>query len=322
MNGALARPSPPHALAGIHSVLSTPFLSDDAIDLASLDRLVDRHVLSGVASVVLFGLAGEGMRLTAAERLEIVRRVTDRLAGRLPVIAAADHQSSRAAAELARLIQDAGVTAIMALPPVGAYDEMSLVDYYRRIDDATSVPVIVQDAPAATGTTLSPDLLARICRDSDHVRWVKVEAPPTARKIADIVGTTNGAMGILGGMGGRNLIAELRAGATGTMIGCALPQVFVEIYEAWASGDVERAERLWEALLPILTFDDSVDTFIACQKVLLERDGTFETARLRSPAPRLEEPARQEWLRRIERLAALRPDLLGLGHSRNRRRDD
>lgn len=300
-------------LRGIHSVLCTPFLADEQVDHASLERLVDRQLDLAVDGLVLFALAGEGAKLSEAERLDTARRVVDRVAGRLPVIAAADHPSAIGAARLARGLAEAGTSAVMVLPPVGTRGgEAGLADYYRRISDAVAVSVIVQDAPAATGVTLSAEFLADLGRVTDHIRGVKVEAPPVRAKIREILRLSDDSMSVIGGLGGRDLIGELSVGSVGSMIGCATAAAFVAIFRAWNEGDADGAEALWESLLPLLVFDDSIDAFIECQKLLLVAEGVFADARLRQPAVSLDASDRREWFRRVARVARGRPRLIPL----------
>lgn len=283
-------------LRGIYPVLCTPFNSDHSIDYESLDRLVDLQLAEDVHGVVLFGLASEGFKLTETERETMTRHVSRYVNGRVPVVAGAEHAGVVGAATLAARLEASGADAIMSMPPSfvkpGTDD---LVAYYKAIDQATSVPIIIQDAPNSTGVVMSAELLVEIAEATQHVRYAKIEAPPPAPKMAKVLDLSGGALQVFGGMGGRAFNQELRVGICGTMIGCAYPDAFVDIWRLAQAGDTEEAEEKFLRLLPILAFGEGLDTFIWGQKRLLSRYGVFGTDVLRRPSTPVDPILKNEW---------------------------
>ncbi|MHB8619106.1 MAG: dihydrodipicolinate synthase family protein [Chloroflexota bacterium] len=290
---------------GIYSVLVTPFLEDGSLDEEGLDLQVDLQLALKVSGLVLFGLAGEGFKLTEGERERIADRVARRLDGRLPLVAGAEHNGTLAAAHLARRAVANGATAIMSMPPSFLKPSAdALVDYYRAIADASGVPVIIQDAPGATGVPMPPPLLARIAREVPGVAAIKVEAPPMASKMAEVLRLTDQRIGVLGGMGGRYYLQELRAGARGTMIGPAFPDCFVQIHAAFRQGD-PRAEELFRRYLPLFGFSEGNDAFTHGQKRLLRRAGIIKSAVVRQPTVGIDPRTAEEWDLLVESLRPL-----------------
>src|SRR5206468_2597009 len=81
--------------------------------------------------------------------------------------------------------QDMGAAMVMVMPPYhGAtirVPEAQVVEFYARLSDAISIPIMIQDAPVA-GTPLSAALLARMAREIEQVAYFKIETAQAAAK--------------------------------------------------------------------------------------------------------------------------------------------
>lgn len=273
---------PAAAIRGSFSVLSTPFHDDGSLDLDSLARLVEHNLRWGVTGIVCFGLAGEIYKLTDPDRAQVLTRVVDAVAGEVPVIAGTEHTSLEGAVQRTSWAQEAGVDAVMVYPPSFVRpDGAGVVEYFAALSEASNLPIIVQDAPAWTGIALPMELLAAIAKQAPTVTHVKVEAPPTAPKLAQLPGV---GLRPVGGFGALHLGEELEAGIDATMPGCAMPGMVLDILTAHASGKHDHAWRLYRRALPLLAFQmASLDVFVATQKLLLHRLGILSSARMRRP---------------------------------------
>lgn len=267
---------------GVLSVLAMPFTADGGLDLTSLEALVEHNVAWGVDAVVCFGLAGELYKLTDPERAEVLDVVVRAASGRVPVIAGTEHTSVEGAVQRSRWAQDAGAAAVMVYPPSFVRPGADgIVEYFEALSEAVTVPIIVQDAPSWTGVDLPMDLLETVADHAPRVTHVKVEAPPTAPKLA-MVGATR--LHGIGGFGALHLGEELSSGIVATMPGCAMPGLFVDLWRAHTAGHSDEAWSLYTAALPMLTFQmGGLDVFVSTQKLLLRRLGVIASDRLRRP---------------------------------------
>ena len=200
-------------LQGILSVLCTPFQENGSLDKKSLIRLVEHNLSWEVDGLVCFGLASEIDKLSDRERDEMLELVVEIAAGSVPVIAGTEHSGVETAAIRSQDAARAGAAAVMLYPPTFVKLAPSQVkEYYEEISQKAGVPIIIQDAPAWTDVPLPVDLLVEIKKIAPRVEYVKVEAPPTAPKMAALLeqGLTP-----LGGYGALHLFEELSAGITG-----------------------------------------------------------------------------------------------------------
>lgn len=295
-------------LRGVLPVLCTPFDAGGAVDPASLGRHARDLVDAGVDGMVAFGLASEVYKLSDDERGRVLETVVAAVDGAVPVIVGCEHDSLEAARDRAETAAAAGAAGVMAFPPSFIPpDPVEVVEYYRQLSTASGLPVIVQDAPAWTGVPLDVPRLSEIAGACPTPVAVKVEAPPTAPKIARLTGE---GVPTIGGYGILHLAEELAAGIVATMPGSALPRAVVELWRVHAAGDEEEARARYERLLPLLVFQmGSLDLFVAVQKTLLARAGVLASPSTRRPGGALD--ARQRtWLEGlVERLPDVRTEV-------------
>jgi 4-hydroxy-tetrahydrodipicolinate synthase len=266
---------------GIIPAITTPFGADGAIDHAALERNLAALLDAGVHGVVATGTMGEAGSLSRDERRAAVATTVRAAAGAVPVIAGVSAGTPAIASGFATDAAAAGADAIMLLPPLGYRgDEREIVAHYRAVSEAAGLPVVIYNNPEASGTDMSPELIARIAAEVEHAVAVK-ECSGDARRIAALAGA---GLEIL--VGGDDWALEgLCAGATGWISGVAdcAPAECVELYEACRSADLERARAIYARLLPLARLDMTphlVQYFKAAQDALGFVGGPVRAPRL------------------------------------------
>jgi 4-hydroxy-tetrahydrodipicolinate synthase len=273
---------------GIFPAICTPFTVDDEPDLGAQRRLVRFVLDSGAHGIVTFGLAGEVLKLSSAERMALTDVILEETAGAVPVLVGAGGPSVASALELARYAERAGANAIVLPAPLaGNIGEAALADYFVRVASSVSIPVMIQDAPAYLGVGLGLDLVRRIAASAKNVRLVKLEVGPT--EMSRWIETLGDEFSVWGGNGGIYLLDCIRTGASGIIPGSDLVDLLVAIYDADAAGDEARADALFASVLPMLMFQmhHSIDHCNACAKLVLQHRGVLDHVELRRPAAAL-----------------------------------
>lgn len=272
-------------LRGVFPILATPFHDDGGIDFDSQDRLVDYLIEQGVDGIGLFGNASEGYTLLGQERVELMRRITKRVNGRLPLIVSSGHTGTDAAVVLSKEAEQQGASALMVLPPYFLKpDGDGLLFYFDAIGKAVNIPIMVQDAPLMTQVAMPAALLARMGREIENVKLVKVEAPPTASKITALAGS---GLTIFGGLNGQFLIEEFERGAVGTMPNSDIPRVYVDIWKKLRAGDKPGAWQVFTQALPLIRYELQPGLGVAALKHNMVARGILRSARVRHPTSSL-----------------------------------
>jgi 4-hydroxy-2-oxoglutarate aldolase len=240
-------------LGGIYAPLPTALRADEALDLKELALNVARWNAEPLAGYVVGGSTGEFPLLTLAERLEVLRSVVrERPAGRT-IIGGASMESTGAAAEMAIACGEAGADAVIVVTPSyykGKMTAAALVEHYRRVADASPVPVVLYNIPANTGVDLPVPAVVEL---SAHANIVGIkESLPDVAKIGMMVHRCPPGFAVLAGSASI-LLGGLAAGAVGGVLALAnlAAGPLVRLTEAFRRGDLEGAKVIQLGLLEV-----------------------------------------------------------------------
>lgn len=269
-------------IEGVVPILVTPFDEEGRIDEDSLESLIAFNVGAGVHGIGV-ALGSEVFKFTEAERALVARRVVRAVAGRVPVVMNTGAAGTDLAVHYGREAEAAGADALMVLPPAFMpVTAAEILDYYRAVDAAVSIPIILQDVPQAP---IPPGLAHRIADACANVTHIKVETLPVTTKVAEMADAAGDALTVFGGAGGSYFIEEMRRGARGTMPFCSQPAEFVRVWELFESGDARGARTLFDGTIMAVNrlAAQGGDLFYHVHKQLLVRRGVIRTATVRGP---------------------------------------
>ncbi len=278
------KPSIPYR--GVFPVVPTIFDEEGNLDLAGQRRAVDFMIEAGSEGLCALANYSEQFSLTDAEREQVMRAVIEHVAGRVPVIVTTSHFSTRICVERSRQAQAAGAAMVMAMPPYhGAtfrVAEAGIFAFFRALSEAISIPIMIQDAPVA-GTPLSPAFLARMAREIEHVAYFKIEVPGTAAKIRELIALGGAAIvGPWDGEEGITLLADLEAGATGTVTGGGYPDGIRQVTDPFLAGRRDDAAAAYARWLPLINYENRQCGLAAC-KALMKEGGVIASDAVRAP---------------------------------------
>lgn len=293
---------------GIFPVVPTTFHADGSLDLASQKRCVDFMIDSGVDGLCILANYSEQFLLADDERETLTRLVLEHVAGRVPVIVTTTHTSTAVCAARSRRAQDMGAAMVMVMPPYhGAtfrFGEEPIHRFFAGVSDAISIPIMIQDAPAA-GTALPAAFLARMAKEIEQVRYFKMETAGAAGKLRELIALGGEAIeGPWDGEEGITLLADLEAGATGAMTGGGFADGIRPIIEAHRNGDQDAAFAQYQRWLPLINHENRQAGFLAA-KALMHAGGVIACDAPRSPWPALHPEVRRQLLDIARRLDPL-----------------
>jgi 2-keto-3-deoxy-L-arabinonate dehydratase len=275
-------------LSGVYPIANTPFHPNGSVDFDSQDRLIDHLLDQGAHGLGLFGNASEGYTLSASERIELMRRIAKRVNGRVPLVASSGHTGTDAAVELSKEMEDLGADCLMVLPPYFLKtDGDGLLYYFTAISNAVKIPIMVQDAPLMTQVPMPPALLARLGREIENVKYVKVEAPPTPPKFTALSKIADGSLTLFGGLNCQFFIEEYQRGGRGQMPGSDCTRDLVQIWNYLEAGELNQAWALFTRILPLLRFELQPGLGVSAQKHNLVAEGVIASAHVRHPTAAL-----------------------------------
>jgi len=292
---------------GVYIIAATPFGEDGSLDLESTDKLVDFYLESGVSGMTILGMMGEAPKLAPEESEQFVSQVLGRVSGRIPVIVGVSSPGTDNLRRLSEFSMGVGAAGVMIAPIAGLNTEEKIYRYYEQVFAAlgNDVPVCYQDYPQTTGVHISVDCLHRMISDFPQLVMLKHEDCPGLGKLSRIVAAARAGetrrVSILVGNGGIYLPQELARGADGAMTGFAYPEMLIGVVQKFTSGDIEAAEDLFDAYLPLVRHEQQPGYGLAVRKEVLRRRGIIASAKTRAPGPSLSAEDQEELTRLIAR---------------------
>lgn len=286
---------------GIYQILHTPFSEDGAIDWTSFNQQIDYCLAAGVHGLVVPAMASEFFSLTDQERFDVVAFTLDAVARRVPVLVGAQGITPQAAVMFGEHAAQHGADGLMAMPPYLRKASKAETETYFRALAALGLPVMIQNAPALAGISLTPSDLANLLKSDVNIAYIKEEAPPILQRITQVLEAAGDAcLGVFGGANGLYLVDELARGACGNMPAGGVIDIQVKVYNLYAAGNIDAAEALNLRLLPLLNY--AAIYGVTFHKYILWRRGVLNSPTARDPQRTALDSADQAAIERAWRL--------------------
>jgi 2-keto-3-deoxy-L-arabinonate dehydratase len=259
------------AFGGIYPMLYAFFDARGGLDRGAMRAQVEHCLETGAHGVAVLGLATEVAKLEAQERRALMEWVAEDLDGRLPLAITVFGATPVEQIAFVRAAAERGANWVILQPPRReGLGEADLVRFFGEVADASPVPVAIQNAPQYIGVGLTDAGLDTLSREHPNVRMVKAEG--SALEARALIELCAGRMAVWGGRGGLELTDNLRAGCSGMIPSVESCHVQSRIFDFMQTGraeDEEEAERLYAAILPLITFlMQSIDRFLCYGKRL------------------------------------------------------
>ena len=217
------------------------------------------------------GATGEGIALDPEERMILAEEAIKAVGGRKPCIVQVASGNFEDAIRLAKHAEKAGAAAISATPPLFfSYDKDDVYNYYKKLADAVSIPMMIYYNPAA-GFHINADIAAKMFEIDNvtAIKWTSSDYYQMMR-LRDL---TKGEMNIINGPD-EMLLMGLSAGADGG-IGTTYNFMFDiirGIYDNFMKGDLKTAREYQTRAIRIISVLLSYK-IIPAAKAVLEAQG-------------------------------------------------
>lgn len=229
-------------IKGVIVPMVTPLNPDETVDVASLRRLVNHLIDSGVHGLWASGTTGEFANLPDSERVRAMEATVEAAAGRVPVICNISSASTQMSVALANEVRELGMDGIALTPPYYYPDSQDeLADHYRYAQDRVGLPLWVYNIPQTVKTVVEPGTIATLAAEGTVV-GVK-DSSGAGEPLAQLnVLCAQGEISLLRFLGTVFRVTSAGAvGVHGVIPGIAnlVPAVCARGWEAGEAGDVE-----------------------------------------------------------------------------------
>ena len=251
---------PRHATYVPHGVIPAvllPLENDLSIDEPNFRKhLRDVAAVEGLSAVTINAHSTEVASCTFEEQRRVLDITQDEIGAKLPIVNGIWADGSVEAARLAKTAAQGGASALLVFPPapftLGQSPAMALA-HFKRIANATDLPLIVFQYPLVTGQGYPQDTLLRMCDEVPSIRAIKdwignaphhewhIRTLQSLKRPVNVL-TTHSSW----------LFASLALGPNGLLSGSGsvIADLQAKLFRAVQANDLEEAKRLNERIQP------------------------------------------------------------------------
>jgi 4-hydroxy-tetrahydrodipicolinate synthase len=263
---------------GIVPPLVTPLSDRDRLDDAGLERLLEHVIAGGVHGVFILGTTGEAPSLSYRLRRELIKRVCQQNANRVPILVGITDTAFVEAIGVAQAAADAGATAVvLSTPYYFPAGQTELMAYIRHIAAELPLPLVLYNMPSLTKVWFEPETLRQLA-DIDSIIGIK-DSSGDLDYFRQIVALKETRPDWFVMIGPEALLPQaMAAGGDGGVSGGAniFPHLFVSLYHAVRCDDIAKVNELMaqvDTLQQIYAVGKYASRFIKATKCALSIRG-------------------------------------------------
>ena len=230
---------------GAGVAIVTPMKENGEVNYEKFAEMIEFQIANGTDAIIVCGTTGESSTLTHEEHLDVIKYCTEKVAGRIPVVAGTGSNCTETAVYLSGEAEKYGVDGLLLVSPYyNKATQNGLYTHFKTIAESVKLPIILYNVPSRTGCNIQPDTVIRLCHDVENIVGVK-EASGNLSQIARLAAKAKGTVDIYSGNDDQ-IVPILSLGCKGviSVLSDVAPQVTHEICAKYFEGDVEGSRDL------------------------------------------------------------------------------
>lgn len=272
---------------GIIPPVVTLFDEAGNLDIPLNKRYLDKILSRNVDGLLLMGSSGEFSSLTIEERKLYVREMIKHINGRVPVMVGVGHSALKEVLELTHYAEEQGADGVLAVSPYyWKLSEEQLYRFFSALASETSLPVFLYNIPMLTGQTLSVELIQKLAAAYQNIAGIK-ETISDFGHIRQVIASVKKIRPdfLVFTAFDDHLLPGQMIGADGSINGSAvfMPEVSVNLYNAYQQGELHEAERQHQRLSQLMDIYAVCPTFFTTMKEAVHQRWFDQPAGHRAP---------------------------------------
>ena len=230
---------------GAGVAIVTPMKENGEVNYEKFAEMIEFQIVNGTDAIIVCGTTGESSTLTHEEHLDVIKYCTEKVAGRIPVVAGTGSNCTETAVYLSKEAEKYGVDGLLLVSPYyNKATQNGLYTHFKTIAESVKLPIILYNVPSRTGCNIMPDTVIRLCHDVENIVGVK-EASGNLSQIARLAAKAKGTVDIYSGNDDQ-IVPVLSLGGKGviSVLSNVAPKETHEICARYFAGDVEGSRDL------------------------------------------------------------------------------
>lgn len=236
---------------GAGVAIVTPF-QNDAVDLDTYQKLIDRQIDLGIDAIITCGTTGEPSTMSYDERMSVIKCAIDHVAGRVPVIASTGGNNTREVIRASREAQALGADGLLVVTPYyNKATQAGLIAHYTAVADAVDIPIVIYNVPGRTGLNVTPETLKTLSKHP-NIQAMK-EASGNISQVSEMARLCGEDIDLYSGEDGLVLpIMSLGGKGVISVVANVMPKETHDLCAAALAGDYAKARALQFRLNPLI----------------------------------------------------------------------
>jgi 4-hydroxy-2-oxoglutarate aldolase len=239
-------------LSGVFPALTTPFSADGSVSVEDIKHNITKYNSTGLAGYVAIGSTGESVLLSRKEVDTVLVAVKESAAPGMRLIAGTGAESTSETIDRTKRAAELGYHVALVKTPYyykPMYKPEAFIAHYRRVADASPIPVLLYSVPQFTGVALEAPEVG-VLAQHPNIIGIK-ESSGNVQRAAEMLAAAPSSFQLLVGSASM-MFPSMVLGAVGSILALAsaLPEQCVALFEAVRKGDMETARALQATILP------------------------------------------------------------------------
>jgi len=229
----------------------TPF-TDNGINFDALEKSIDFQISQGTDALLVCGTTGEPPTMTQQEKRDVIRFTVEKAKGRLPVIAGVGGNNTAEVVRSSIEAEELGADGVLAVNPYyNKTNARGLIEHFRAISDAVSIPIIVYNVPSRTNFNITPEALLELSK-LKNIKAIK-EASGNIAQVLEMYRLCGDVLDIYSGNDDM-VVPLLAAGGKGviSVVANIAPADTHRMVESFMKGNLQESLELQLKLMPLI----------------------------------------------------------------------
>ncbi len=228
---------------GCGTAIATPF-TDEGVNFAEFKKLIEFQIKNNVDAIIVCGTTGESATMSLEEKKQTIKFAIDTIAKRTKVIVGTGSNNTKSAIEMSKFAEEAGADALLVVTPYyNKTTQKGLIEHYKAIANAVTLPIIMYSVPSRTGVNILPETCLELSK-IENIVAIK-EASGNLSQVAKIASLCRENLDIYSGNDDQ-IIPVLSLGGKGviSVLSNIMPKYTHEMTMKYFKGEVQEATKM------------------------------------------------------------------------------
>ena len=226
---------------GCGTAIATPF-TEIGVNFEEFGKLIEDQIKNNIDSIIVCGTTGEASTMTLEERKDTIKYAIQKVKKRVPVIVGTGSNCTAQAVEMTKFAEGAD-GALVVTPYYNKTTQDGLVMHYKKIAEATTLPIILYSVPSRTGVNILPETCKKLS-EIENIVAIK-EASGNISQIAEIAKLCGDNLNIYSGNDDQ-IVPILSLGGLGviSVLSNIMPEYTHNITKEFFDGNIKKACKM------------------------------------------------------------------------------